>query len=209
MSANVETFDGNIIKYDIDNLRKYYKYLKECEEVYITEKIHGASSRFVYRDDRLWCSSRNQFIKPEENNLWWKLGVKYDLESKLKKIPEIAVYGEAYGYVQDLKYGVEKGEVKLALFDILDTVNMEWLDVDSFLNMTDSLDLPIVPEIYRGPLPDKETLFAMAEGKSLVEGADHIREGIVVKPMKERLDYRFNRIIFKLPGEAYLLRKQK
>lgn len=36
----------------------------------------------------------------------------------------------------------------------------------------------------------------------------HVREGIVVKPIKERWDQDIGRVFLKLAGEGYLLRKE-
>lgn len=38
-------------------------------------------------------------------------------------------------------------------------------------------------------------------------GADHVREGFVVKPIRERQDPRLGRVFLKMAGEGYLLRK--
>ena len=40
-----------------------------------------------------------------------------------------------------------------------------------------------------------------------VIGADHVREGFVVKPTAECFDDRIGRVILKMVGEGYLLRK--
>lgn len=38
--------------------------------------------------------------------------------------------------------------------------------------------------------------------------ADHVREGMVVKPVHERFDDRIGRVVLKLHGEGYLTRKE-
>jgi hypothetical protein len=42
---------------------------------------------------------------------------------------------------------------------------------------------------------------------SIVRGAGNIREGFVVRPLKERFDGEIGRVILKYIGESYLLRK--
>jgi hypothetical protein len=44
------------------------------------------------------------------------------------------------------------------------------------------------------------------DGKTTFDGA-HIREGIVMKPTKERVEPELGRVILKSVSEAYLLRK--
>ncbi len=49
-----------------------------------------------------------------------------------------------------------------------------------------------------------KALQEMAEGSSLVEGANHIREGVVVRPQSERLTNEIGRLQLKLISNAYL-----
>lgn len=49
-----------------------------------------------------------------------------------------------------------------------------------------------------------DELKEMAEGSSLVEGANHIREGIVVRPIDERWTNDIGRLQLKLISNAYL-----
>ena len=188
---------------DIEGLRKYNHLLKEGEEVVISEKLHGASSRYLWRDDRLWVGSHTSIKKENADNLWWKVALQQKLSEKLKNAPGIIFYGEVYGQVQDLKYGAARGELKLAFFDVLDSTTRRYLDHDEFLTLCRALDLPIVPQLYRGAWDSK--LWSLAEGKSTL--ADNVREGFVVKPVVERFQSELGgRLILKLHGEGYLLR---
>jgi len=94
--------------------------------------------------------------------------------------------------------------VSLALFDILDLGVRRWLDYDDFETLAKKLGVPAVPVLYRGPW-SKEVL-RHAEGRTLL-GGDHVREGVVIRPVKERFDERIQRVILKYHGEGYLLRK--
>ena len=203
-----ETDPGFIPVYtDIEGYRRYQdqNVLVIGEEVVLTEKLHGSNGRFAFRDGRLWAGSHKRFKKPDSNTLWWRLANKLDLATKLAAHEGIAIYGEAFGQVQDLRYGRGAGVIDLALFDALDTVTRRYLDHDDFLALARDLGLPVVPQLYRGPW--STDLCKHAEGKTTVIDADHVREGFVVKPVKERFDERVGRVILKLPGEGYLLRK--
>lgn len=57
-------------KYDVDNLKQFVtekdgKYISEMfdegEPVVVTEKIHGASARYVYHNGQIFCGSRNEW----------------------------------------------------------------------------------------------------------------------------------------------------
>ena len=51
---------------------------------------------------------------------------------------------------------------------------------------------------------DLDAVLVLAEGNSLVPGANHMREGIVVKPIKERTDPEVGRVCLKVVSNAYL-----
>jgi len=203
LGGDNEQDPGFIPKYtDIENLRRYHDVLIEGEEVILTEKVHGCCSRFTYNQDRLWVGSHGQIKKMDPNNLWWKLANEYKLGDKLKNYPGKVVYGEGYGRVQDLRYGL-KDQVKLIIFDVFDLNKgsyMKWDDMEPFVK---ELGLDIVPVLYRGPW--NKDLFKHAEGKSTLCN-DHCREGFVVRPVEERYDRRVGRVVLKLHGEEYLLK---
>jgi RNA ligase (TIGR02306 family) len=188
---------------DIEGLRRWPDVLREGEDVVITEKIHGCNGRWVYKDGRLWVGSHTSIKRDSPNVVWWKAAHQYELEKRLSAFPEIVVYGEVYGWVQDLRYGHSQGKVSIALFDAMDLATKRYFDADEFLYFARKLGLPTAPELYRGPW--NPGLKSLAEGKTTL-GADHVREGIVIRPVKERVDERIGRVILKYHGEGYLLR---
>jgi RNA ligase (TIGR02306 family) len=133
--------------------------------------------------------------------------------------PGVVFYGEIYGDVQHLKYGAEQGEYKIALFDafykdaFLD--DMDFLECLKFgLNnsCTGCYNIRelIPPLLYYGPY-DKSKIEPLISGYSLVKGANHIREGIVIKPVKERKSNLpgLGRVILKAVSPAYLEKAPK
>lgn len=187
---------------DLEGLRKFSTMLEEGEEVVLTEKVHGSNFRVIYKEGRLWVGSRTRVKKENDEIPWWKAAKQYHLEEKLSQCPDIAFYGELYGKVQDLNYGING--LALLFFDAKDTTTQRYLNYDEFLKLALKLDLPTVPLLYRGSWSNE--LRSLANGQSMVVGADHIREGFVAKPIHERWDRRVGRVIFKLVGEDYLLR---
>jgi RNA ligase (TIGR02306 family) len=196
---------------DIESIRRWPDVLKEGEEVILTEKIHGTSARYVFKEGRLWVGSHNEVKKEIPGSVYWSAAKKHDLAKRLEAIPGIAIYGEVYGWVMDLRYGHKPGTVSLALFDAMDLSTNRYLDYDAFEALAKTLEVPIAPGLYRGEW--KGSLKAHAEGNSVLLGpekaVDHIREGFVVKPVKERFDDRIIRVILKYHGEGYLTRKEK
>lgn len=186
--------------YDVLNFRKYSEMFNDGEEVIITEKLHGANARFVCIDDVIYCGSRKFWKKEDSNNLWWKaLNNCYVLQSWLRHNQNLVVYGEVFGQVQNLKYGAANGEIFFAAFDILK--GNQWLDFDEAHKV--GAPLPWVPLVYRGPF-DKETILEFAEDDSSYPGANHYREGVVVKPVHERTDPKIGRVQLKVVGCRYL-----
>ena len=189
--------------YDMESLRKYRAVIQPGEPVYVSEKIHGSNARFCVKGNKFWVGSHKRFKKHDENSWWWRIAVQYDFEKRLQNHPGIAVYGEIYG-VQDLKYGTKNGELGFVVFDFYDTDAKRFLDYDEFVALAKELDLPRVPQLYLGPY-DAKLVDPLADGKTTMAGANHIREGIVIKPVVERRDH-VGRVIFKLVSENYLLR---
>lgn len=189
---------------DIEGLRKYSKYLEEGEEVVIGEKIHGCNMRAVSDGDKLWVASRTVLKKQDPKCLWWKVAEELGFEEKTKQYPFHVFFGEVFGQVQDLKYGIEQGKSTFRCFDVWSVKENRYLDHDEAYNMATSLGFVYVPILYRGPWSND--LKAMCEGNSTL--AEHVREGFVVKPVKER-SAKCGRVIFKMIGEGYLTRKGK
>jgi RNA ligase (TIGR02306 family) len=198
-------------KYDIESLRKYDTVLQEGEEVEITEKLHGANSRFVWWgggglfEGKLHVGSHTQWKAENAENLWWKVANRYEMANTLVNYSDYVFYGEVYGQVQDLKYGTQPGEVRLAIFDIMK--DGRWLGVDEVHEICSACNLEYVPILYRGPW--SADCYKFADGPSTVPGANHMREGCVVKPVVPRTNYELGRVILKLVSVDYLGRKNK
>jgi len=192
-------------KYEVDNLRRYPGLFEDDEPVHISEKIHGASARYVFQGSgesgEMHVGSHTQWKKYDPDNLWWKaLAAHPEVREWCEKNPGITVYAEVYGQVQKgFQYGVPQGEARIAVFDLLD--GNIWMDVEQARDL--SQQLPWVPTVATIPYT-YQWVCDLAEGMSLISGANHIREGIVVRPMKERVHPRMGRVCLKLVSNAYL-----
>lgn len=185
---------------DIEGLRRHRGALAPGEEVVITEKIHGANARYMHDGERLWVGSRTELKRESDGNMWWRVARELNLAEKLAYAPMRVVYGELYGQVQDLKYGVSGFAFRA--FDVFSVEAGRYLDHDEAFYVAHSLGIEWVPQIYRGPWDS--ALVSHAEGPSTL--APHVREGIVIKPVRERHEH-MGRVILKQHGEGYLTRK--
>lgn len=193
-------------KYDIEAWRRYGAALVEGEPVIVSEKLHGANARFCYSAaaDAMYCGSRTEWKREDAGNLWWRvLTATPSIAQWCQSHPDDVLYGEAFGAVQDLRYGHASGAVSFAAFDILR--RGEWLDADSCLAELAQWGVPQAPVLFRGPY-DAALIEALADGPSAVPGADHVREGVVVKPERERRDDACGRVALKIVSNLYLER---
>lgn len=188
-----------IPKYDVDDAHRYRHVFKEGEEVVATEKIHGANGRFLFTEGRMWCGSKSEWKKEDPRSIWW-LALKNSpwLKEWCESHPDLAVFGEVYGKVQSLRYGIPGG-VAMLVYDIWD--KSHFLDFEEANEIGSTLRW--VPVVSRGPW-SWEKFKLVSNGRSLVAGADHIREGIVVKPVKERNDMEIGRVQLKIVSDSYL-----
>ncbi len=216
-SIDAEPDPGFIPHYTgIESLRRYAHILDLDEEVVITEKIHGANARYGWRDGRLYCGSHRQFKLPAfvtsdgrtVEPMWWTAAKANRLDVVLALNPHIALFGEVYGQVQDLRYNAKLGDApRFRAFDAFDVSAGRYLDHADFEAFCIRVGIPMAPLLYRGPWGGLDAHRALADGSTLIDGADHMREGFVVRPAKERFDEHVGRVIFKLVGEGYLTRK--
>lgn len=187
--------------YDIESLRKYPKIFNDDETVYISEKIHGANSRYCWYDGQMYCGSHKEWKKPNDKSIVW---IAYSNCPQIKTFcydnQNCVLYGEVYGKVQSLRYGLPNS-ITFAAFDIM--CGNTWLSVSEFKQRCDEYNIPRVPELYVGPY-SFNVVEQLAEGKSLIPTADHIREGCVIKPIVERTNPEIGRVALKLVSNKYL-----
>jgi hypothetical protein len=118
------------------------------------------------------------------------------------------VFFEVYGHkVQDLTYGKKPGEIAIGIFDaIKDNRYLDYPELVQFL-LDKHLDMHAVPVITTAEWnPD---IIKMADGKSVI-APEQIREGVVIKPMKERYSEKLQgRCIVKAISDEYLCKADK
>lgn len=198
--------DGNeaeieVPKYDVSNYNKYvYNFFTDNDYIVAHEKIHGTNFRATCIDGVIYVGGRNNWFL-NNHYLWDALNKNNTVVEFLKQNENFVVYGEVYGRIQNLKYGLEN-TVDLKLFDIMYN--------DSFLDYTDQViikqkyDLPWVPLVYEGHFDDK-LLRELAEKDSFVDTAPkkHIMEGLVIKPIREENHVKYGRKQLKLVSNRY------
>ncbi len=217
---------------NIENIRNFPDVFEEGEMVVATEKIEGSNCRvsaFKNEDGIIEYKAGSHKVKrkkPEteeelKTNTYWfpfsTSGVKELLtalitESKYKVKNNVILYQEVYGKVRggckSLNYGKQES-LNLVAFDI--KIDGKYVDYDYFKSLCDEFNIPTVPVIAITEF-SIEKMKELSKGKSILaakNGADHIREGIVICSLKERRDRIGNRVILKMLNDDYLILKNK
>lgn len=195
---------------DVENLRNFPAVFTEGEQVVVTEKIHGTNCRLGLIEGELMAGSMSvRRRRPDTlaDSIYWQPmeqpGVQALLESLGQSARQMILYGEVFGSkIQNLNYG-QVGTLGFRAFDLL--VDGKYLDTDRFRAACAEFGVPTVPVLYCGPYA-LETVKALSEGPTTL-AADHIREGVVVKPVRERTDPKLGRMCLKYIGDPYLFAK--
>jgi RNA ligase (TIGR02306 family) len=193
---------------EIESLRKYHHLLNVGESVVMTEKLHGCNTRYSYVDERLWIGSHHNVKRLEGTSTWNVVAEKLKLAERLSKYPGLVIFGEIYGTSQKHFTYDSPGKASFRVFDIYSTADRRYVDYAEYVRLTDEVGLERVPLLYSGPWKGIEEHKDIAEGLSTLNPG-HIREGFVVRPVVERWNEETHRTIFKLVGEAYLLKKAR
>jgi len=194
--------------FDVESMRRFNEVIQPGDPVEVTEKINGESARFVWTGGELHASSHTRWKIRDRRVAWWRVAEELDLENKLKRYPDHVFYGELYGNVAGFHYGMQRDKhprLSVAFFDVL--LRDQWLPPDRVRAILRELDLPAAPVLYCGPWePD---LAELADGTSMMPGADHIREGCVVRPLVPRWHPECGRVILKLVSVDYCDKKKR
>jgi hypothetical protein len=185
--------------YDVESLKNYPRVFVEGEPVVVTEKIHGSNARYMFDGKTFWVGSHNKWWK-EQSNIWWEVAKQYPwIEAFCRHYPTYTLRGEVTPTQKGYAYGFET-EKQFFAFDVQ-------REDGTYINKADVLKWMaiqrFVPIVYEGPY-DADKMKELAEGKSLVEGAKNIREGIVISSEVERQVRGVGRAQLKLKSLKFL-----
>ncbi|GAB7187932.1 RNA ligase (ATP) [Kitasatospora sp. Ki12] len=222
MSGDVVSAPDLLPWVDIENLKRYPDVFEPGEPVVLTEKLHGSCCLVTYtaatgetRVSSKGIGAQGLALVEDERNLYWRAVRAHDIPAVAARLAErlgaerVGIFGEVFGEgVQDLSYGASSRTDRpgYAAFDVSAVVDgqLVWLSAPELLDG----ELPLVPELWRGPF-DPEVVLGHARGKETLSGRElHLREGVVVRPVTERWSPVLGaRAIAKVVSDAYLTRK--
>jgi len=168
----------------IQNLTEEFEEFKKYNWV-ITEKLDGSSATFYYKDGEFGVCSRNLELYEDENNAFWTVCRKLNIEEKLTTYCEnnnvnLAIQGELIGNgVQGNKYRLNDLDVKFfSVFDIDNYYYYNPIAVDAIIHCLDLERVPILNNFFMLESHTIVDLLKMAEGKSKLNNKIE-REGLV------------------------------
>jgi RNA ligase (TIGR02306 family) len=206
------------VVYDVEAFQRYAQTcFVQGEPVYVSEKVDGANARFCFYEGQMFVGSRKNWYKPHDSLAWYvALSRHPEIEACCRSMPGAVLYGEIFGWVQGLRYGRKPGEVDFVAFDVrrFDLGRGgKWMPIQEFHPLMAQFGIAVAPPLpyaakmsgYTLSIPyDFDKLMALAEGPSLIPGAKHYREGIVVKPITERWSQGVGRVQLKIVSAMYL-----
>ena len=184
----------------IQNLEKEYTEwtLSSKHQFYATEKLDGSSFTCYIKNGEFGVCSRNMDLLETEDNTFWAVARKLDLENKLRSFGKnICFQGEMVGSgIQGNHYNMKDQTVFFYNIFIID--EREYVGYDEFRNMLFDLDLACVPVLsypFNFPadsvvaLPTVSALLRSAEGKSVLNDKVE-REGLVIRSMDRTISFK-------------------
>jgi RNA ligase (TIGR02306 family) len=200
-----------IRKTDEPRLQSFPEVLEEIRglSLYITRKDDGTSFTAYLKDGEFGVCSRKVDLKENDDNTYWKMARKLNLEEKLSSLPfNAAIQGELVGpQIQGNRLGLKEHELRI--FNVWNIDEQKFLDFEPFIEtVLLKLRLDPVSIIEYGYIHEKshdvKTFLEMARG-TYPNGQP--REGIVIRPMVEQYSKALEgRLSFKVINNDFLLK---
>lgn len=184
-------------KFDIESIQNFLDAFTEGEEVIVTEKLHGANARYLYHAGKMFIGSRTRWLKPEASNIWSR-ALTDEMRTWCEAHPDTTLFGEIYGPVQSLKYGLTE-----PTFSAFAALHRDvWVDLGELSASLSNAAVKLAPVLYVGPY-NFEYIANLAEADSRAGPPGHMMEGVVIVPVKERHDPDFGRVALKHISNRY------
>jgi RNA ligase (TIGR02306 family) len=197
---NNNFYANGILVHNCQNLKKEYQEwgLSSKHQFYSTEKLDGSSFTCYIKNGEFGVCSRNMDLLETEDNTFWAVAKKLDLENKLRSFGKnICFQGEMVGSgIQGNHYNMKDQTVFFYNIFLID--EREYVGYDEFRNMLFDLDLACVPVLsypFNFPadsvaaLPTVSALLRSAEGKSVLNDKVE-REGLVIRSMDRTISFK-------------------
>lgn len=175
------------------------------KELYALEKVHGTSANISWKEGKVSYFPGGESLSKFKSLFNEERLVKHFTELGHE---EVVVYGEAYGgSCQKMSY-MYGPELRFIVFDVF--INNIWLDVPSMDEVATRLEQEVVP--WRKIVCDLAAIDNERDRPSEVAvrrgfTEEHIREGVVLRPLAEMFNRYGERMIVKHKHEKFGERK--
>lgn len=210
-----------------ENLTSGLKQLFLEEPIYITEKVDGTSTTFIYqpkslfRKESFMVCSRNFLKEFEDDSWWWMVARKINIKEKMKKLfsdlklksgDYLVIQGETIGPdIQKNKYLVKDYDFFIYNVKIVSkdkTVEYNPKEIETMLSLL-KVDLKMVPILAEKRINELEKFndYIKSRGWDIMSRLNPkmIMEGVVVRAMNQNAT-RFKS--FKYINKEFLLKEE-
>ena len=220
LPAHAECLD-----FDVEDTLRYPDAIAPGEAVVVTEKLHGvltclgiaAGGTTLVTSKGLGHKGLKFDVDAAQNATNVHVAMWQRHEGAIRALYKrfgsnregVYALGETTGGgLQDLSYGLGRGEFRFQVFDLYigDRRKGRWLARDAMVAVCGEVGVTCVPEIARLGY-DAKAVRSLAKGESTIKGATHGREGVVIRLAKERWDAKLGRVIVKVISPRHLMRK--
>lgn len=215
---------------DIENFKNYPNLFQPDDDVVVTEKLHGTSFRagyvpfhastwwkrikrffglapkfeFVYGSHNVQLQDKIFYngYHSETGNVYAEMVAKYKLKEVLPR--NVVIYGEIYGegIQKDYSYGLTD-ERRMAVFDV--KIDGNYMDHHSAMLLCSRYGLPRIPVEHVGPFVSRDFVKQWVDGPSKLNPLQKVREGVVIKSLREEMTYA-GRKMLKFKSDEFLLK---
>lgn len=175
------------------------------KELYALEKVHGTSANISWKEGKVSYFPGGESLSKFKSLFNEERLVKHFTELGHE---EVVVYGEAYGgSCQKMSY-MYGPELRFIVFDVF--INNIWLDVPNMDEVATRLEQEVVP--WRKIVCDLAAIDNERDRPSEVAvrrgfTEEHVREGVVLRPLAEMFNRYGERMIVKHKHEKFGERK--
>lgn len=170
-------FPAFIPKTDELNYQKYRDLVDDLvgKPYYITEKADGSSTTAYRHNGQFGLCSRNLELQKNENNGYWKVAQKYQLEERLPE--DVALQWETIGPgIQSNPHGLT--DIDGLAFTAYNIGQHRYFNLAELKTLCEKIEFPMCAIVDQGEAFDKEGIELLGEG-TYDNGKP--REGVVVR----------------------------
>ena len=192
-------------RYDIEIFKNHCYFANEV-------LIHNSSTSFDLHNNEFIVCSRALSLKFNPDNSFWKMAIKYNVETALREYfggKNYAIQGEMFGP------GIQKNpagasELQFKIFNLIETDTQNYLGLEEMRKFSSSTNIPLVDIVEEGDY-FSHTLASLKDLAATVRYPNgKLAEGIVVRPKNQNRNNLLRGMLsFKVVNTEYLIKNNE